>query len=668
MRYAAALSLLALAACTIDEHGLAATDGTSADAAADGSRTDPPRPDAARDAPEPGRCGDGTIVEPEQCDGVDLGGRDCTALGFAGGELGCSGECALDTSGCTCPDTGCAIEGQERCALTRREVCVARGPCLAWRTDDDCAAAGMACIMEDTHATCLGGDGSSCARPRPLLALPHVEAGSDLVAARGDNHTFTHDSCAPAAGVDAVYVVPLAAGSALRVRERAGVDAVFHVLASCADDAACLASRDEPDDPGLTFVAPADGTYFVVVEARDASPTTRRYDIEVAPAPAGNVCAAPIVADDLPVLSEGSAFFDDFTDDHTFDGEGCLRAEGAEVVVSRAMEAGETVRVREENALDAVIHVLASCEDGAPCLRSVDEPEPPGVTFTAPEGGVYHFVVEARYPVPLSGRYRVSVDDPPPGNLCTDPVVAATLPVARAGSDFHTLLSDDVTFAGEGCSPAAGAELVLSRVMDEGETVRLRELDAIDVVLRVMDGCGPAAPCLVDRGEREGAGLTFTAPSAGRYYFVVESVLPTPLSSRYEVVLDHPPPGNLCSDPVLVGELPFRLTGDDATTRFTDDHEFLGPACAPAAGLELVLAHEMRAGQRVRFADDGAIGLTLRVLSLCAPATAPCLGSSTGGAETLDYTAPADGTYYFVAESTLPTPTSNRYDVSLTAL
>jgi hypothetical protein len=46
-------------------------------------------------------CGDGVAEPPEQCDGVDLQGLDCTDSGFTGGTLGCMANCTFDTSGCT---------------------------------------------------------------------------------------------------------------------------------------------------------------------------------------------------------------------------------------------------------------------------------------------------------------------------------------------------------------------------------------------------------------------------------------------------------------------------------------------------------------------------------------------------------------------------------------
>lgn len=45
-------------------------------------------------------CGDGEIEADEICDGDQLGGVDCKALGFTGGALACSALCRHDASGC----------------------------------------------------------------------------------------------------------------------------------------------------------------------------------------------------------------------------------------------------------------------------------------------------------------------------------------------------------------------------------------------------------------------------------------------------------------------------------------------------------------------------------------------------------------------------------------
>ncbi|MFV8750311.1 hypothetical protein ACNOYE_07150 [Nannocystaceae bacterium ST9] len=63
-----------------------------------------------------GTCGDGIIDAGEQCEGADLGGFDCVALGFSGGELLCGADCQYDASGCVAAECGNGVvEGDEAC-------------------------------------------------------------------------------------------------------------------------------------------------------------------------------------------------------------------------------------------------------------------------------------------------------------------------------------------------------------------------------------------------------------------------------------------------------------------------------------------------------------------------------------------------------------------------
>jgi len=64
----------------------------------------------------PGICGDGLIEWPEQCDGVNLGGRRCVDFDFESGDLTCTSSCALDTSDCRSAVCGNGVvEGSESC-------------------------------------------------------------------------------------------------------------------------------------------------------------------------------------------------------------------------------------------------------------------------------------------------------------------------------------------------------------------------------------------------------------------------------------------------------------------------------------------------------------------------------------------------------------------------
>jgi len=60
-------------------------------------------------------CGDGMMYEDlEECDGEDFGGLFCQDLGFDSGDLGCSGNCQIDTSGCV-GTAGCHVVQELAC-------------------------------------------------------------------------------------------------------------------------------------------------------------------------------------------------------------------------------------------------------------------------------------------------------------------------------------------------------------------------------------------------------------------------------------------------------------------------------------------------------------------------------------------------------------------------
>jgi len=75
-------------------------------------------------------CGDGVIQSGEQCDGSNLGGSSCVALGFVGGSLTCDPTCHFNVTACSaavCGDN--IIEGGEECDGTDLggESCVTFG-------------------------------------------------------------------------------------------------------------------------------------------------------------------------------------------------------------------------------------------------------------------------------------------------------------------------------------------------------------------------------------------------------------------------------------------------------------------------------------------------------------------------------------------------------------
>src|SRR6185436_6051192 len=67
-----------------------------------------------------GFCGNGVQDTGEQCDGSDLAGLSCQALGYIGGTLSCNGGCGLNTDSCVGSNPGAVcgngtIEAGEQC-------------------------------------------------------------------------------------------------------------------------------------------------------------------------------------------------------------------------------------------------------------------------------------------------------------------------------------------------------------------------------------------------------------------------------------------------------------------------------------------------------------------------------------------------------------------------
>lgn len=105
----------------------------------------------------PDTCGNGAVDFAEQCDGADLFGFSCEALGLGEGELSCSDVCLFDTSDCVgaLPDCGDGlVQPGEQCDQANLQGL-------------NCEALGLgdgvlACSLDCTFDTSGCGTGSSC--------------------------------------------------------------------------------------------------------------------------------------------------------------------------------------------------------------------------------------------------------------------------------------------------------------------------------------------------------------------------------------------------------------------------------------------------------------------------------------------------------------------------
>lgn len=144
----------------------------------------------------------------------------------------------------------------------------------------------------DEPSICSLIPGISCLLPI-TASNGFVFSGSDI-AAYGDDLDFPGATCQDVQGAtydspEIVFAIDLLAGEALNVRNLGTLDTVMQVISTCASQQPCDAKWDVPDTTGVKFVAPADGTYYVIVESWENTPmTSSSYELHFDVAHCGN--------------------------------------------------------------------------------------------------------------------------------------------------------------------------------------------------------------------------------------------------------------------------------------------------------------------------------------------------------------------------------------------
>ena len=88
-------------------------------------------------------CGDGVATGDESCDGDDLLGLSCDALGFASGALACTADCMLNTTACVAPETDTSVDaGEDSTGDSGSDDAPATPPVTKAKSDEGCSAAG----------------------------------------------------------------------------------------------------------------------------------------------------------------------------------------------------------------------------------------------------------------------------------------------------------------------------------------------------------------------------------------------------------------------------------------------------------------------------------------------------------------------------------------------
>ncbi len=132
--------------------------------------------------------------------------------------------------------------------------------------------------------------------------------------------------------------------------------------------------------------------------------------------------------------------------------------------------------------------------------------------------------------------------------------------------------------------------------------------------------------------------------------------------------------GESCSDVFRV-QLPLYVEGTDFTADYTtQDMVFTDASCTgiwPGDGPEAVFSYEMAAGEAVVFIQGLGVDGQLFIQAACNQAGA-CLAAvddtyTAGEAESIIFTAPSAGTYYFIAKSYFAAPDPATYGIAIYA-
>ncbi|MFO0549126.1 MAG: DUF4215 domain-containing protein [Polyangiaceae bacterium] len=580
-------------------------------------------------------CGDGVVAAgAEQCDDGNTTPAD-----------GCDGNCATET-GWACMgepsvcSTGCGdgiVAGMEECD----DQNMADG--------DGCSSA---CVVEQGYG-CSGMPSfcelaGSCSTPIQVTGDGFTWQAATLDTF-GDDLNNTDASCAANSGMsakpDVVFTVDLNAGDTLHVAESGTADVLMHVLNGACDTAStCLGSFDGIGNseitPGLVFQAATTGSYYVVIDTYSSSTPTSNVDLlfEISPCGDGAIgsgeqcddgniaagdgcsptcaveagyscagtpsvctqtpgldCANPIVASDGFVFQ--SSNIAQYADNYNYSDASCQDVGGSpnaspEVVFQISLNAGERLNIQNLGTLDTVMQVTQGTCGAGTCFAKWDDPENPGLTFTATTTDTYYVAVESysaspsptatidlHFTVATCGDSAVELGEPcddgntNPGDGCSatctvesgysctgSPSVCTQTPGVDCGSPI--VATDGFTFAGSNIAqysdnydftaasctdvvgtPNASPELVFSVNLNAGQRLNVKNFGTLDVVWQLVGPTCGAGACLATYDSLPGAGngeqttgLQYTATTSGTYYVIVESYSNTPpAASTYDL-------------------------------------------------------------------------------------------------------------------------------------
>lgn len=481
-------------------------------------------------------CGDGVIAAgAEACDDANVDADDgCDATCAV--EAGWS--CDMEPSVCT---TGCGdgvIAGMEACDDGNMV------------DEDGCSAAcvvdaGYDCTGEPSDCTLAGFDCTA-----PIVATDGFVFTATGIEQYGDDYDFGNDemlqtgcfdveSTTPNTSPELVFSIDLAAGQRLNVRNFGTLDVVWQVVDTCAVEA-CLGNYDgnpgsSEQTTGLSFVAPAAGTYFIMLESYYGPSSTNFL-------PNGTMDIRFEVAS----CGDGIAEFGEGCDDsNTTAADGCSDT----CTVEAGYECTGSPSVCTATCGNGTLDTGETCDDA---------------NTTAADGCSATCTTEAGY----TCGGTPSVCTPIPAASCADPIVVTSNAFQYTGTAIGVFGNDENHNPGTGCVDplsSGGSEIVFRVDAVAGETIRVRELNAsFDAVMHILTqpSCAGGSACSdsIDGGSTtEIAGIDYVAPADGPVFIVVESYGSGDNTDPFDIRIDT----NLCGNGAIEGA---ELCDDGDTT------------------------------------------------------------------------------------------------------
>ena len=426
-------------------------------------------------------------------------------------------------------------------------------------------------------------------------------------------------------------------------------------------DATCLAGANRygagmAED--LVFKAPADGTYYIVVDTLQQSVTDSNFTITVDTFTA-QVCDGTEITS-LPYTTTDATTIDAGDDIALACGNGY--GVGNDVIYWMAMTADQMIEI--DLTTDEALMVMVADADG--CILNN-----PGTCMT---GDSYHILFTA----PADGTYFFVVDslDGSSGAFTLD--VKTYVPVPCTGTEIAALpyeVTDGTTAGGSNtieltCGDAAawGNDVTYSIALEADDIIDIT-LGGVaqDVNLMVMvadaEGCIVNNPgtCLDSTTDT----IRFTAPEAATYFIIVDSTDGT--EGAYTLNVEEFVP-QVCEGDITVSTDSLPYTNDSDLASQPASRWRIYEACADVAdlygydGRETIYAIDVEAGDAYVFtatpAADSGIDPAIIVLKACysnAMNMSECVGGMDYGvedeAEELMLQFEEAGTYFVIVDT-----------------